>query len=109
MTNAEIRFTLNNKTYYGYVEKTMLNNNYEHGKSCTYNENKGGYTYHICAFTHADDNTRYDIYLEITSDNVTDFEIIETNELRAYIKAHQKPHDDNFEYPDFGFGGDEEA
>lgn len=104
-----VRFTLGTHTMAGEIEHHTLNARYEQGKSASYNEQNGGYTYTISAI--AVDTAEYiAVYMEIDSKSFAECaEFISDDDYRALMKQRKNllPKHENVELPDFGLGCDE--
>lgn len=108
MTNNWIRLTINGQQLIGDIYSRGTNELYVAGKSATYNEIHGGYTYYIACVSSNRDTAYGDLTIEIKSNMFTalGIEYITDDERRTFMKA-RKVYNNTDELPDFGFGRDD--
>ena len=116
MTYTWIKLNINGQQMIGEVQRRVSNELYETGKSATYNEQKGGYTY-IIACVSSDRTTAYgDLTIEVKSNmfSVLGIEYISDDERKSFMSKRNSSSSTNdandVELPDFfGLGSDEEG
>lgn len=114
MTNTWIRININEQQLIGEIQRTTTNELYVTGKSATFNEQNGGYTYTIACVS-SDRTTAYgDLTIEVKSNmfSLLGIEYISDDERKAFMSNRNSSTStddaEDVELPDFGFGGDDE-
>lgn len=106
----KVKFTLGTHTMAGEIEHHTLNARYKQGKSASYNEQNGGYTYTISAI--AVDTAEYImVHMELDSKSFAECAKLVSDEEHHALMEQRKsllPKHEKIELPDFGLGCDEE-